>query len=991
MAGIVSNIAGSLLDSLGRSASAAVELETADSKYVLAAKDGSLVTLLSVSGVASLVGGPEFDVLVKKIAEVLNTAVGRGGHIVQMSFSRDPLESRRAVMEGLEAARRTSGRLGLDLSDLFEEKTKVLSGWCAQESVLIALWTTPDVLPPDSRKEAIKDRQLARDAERNASKWRGTRSGQDLYAGLARLREKHRAVVSNFDTGLSQAGFLVRMLDCHTALRQIRHMVDPDVTPEEWRPRLPGDKIPIRYPDPGEDLIDCVQWPQVAQQVVPRPAEVLDLETVHLGNRYIRTYSVTMPQLSPVSFGELFSYLREIPWRILFRFEGNGIGSLSWRPVVAQILSFVSARNKQIVAGAEDIRSRFLSGQPIVRTSMAVCTWGESDKEVRRNASILQQALTSWGGVEATARTGDPFLGLVSTVPGLSRRSVAPVLIAPLSEVAPTVPVRPASVFDKGALLLRSPDGKILPFQPGSPLQSSWIELGFAPSGGGKSVFSNALNLALCLLPGLRRLPRIAILDIGPSSSGLISLLKGALPEGKKHLAAHYRVTMGPEYAVNPFDLPLGYRNPLPAHRAFLANLLVLLATPLGESDPHDGISGIAGLVVERAYASLEDREANAAPREYAPHIDSVVDQALSDIAFPFENYSKLYWWDIVDALYDKGRIREAWLAQTHAVPTLKDIPSIASDPAVTSEYRLTTPTGESAVEYFKRRIQEAIREYPILAGETKFDLGEARVVALDLDAVCPKGSGPAARQTAVMYLLGRYMLVRDFFLDEEEAVLAPDRYKAFHLDRARDLKEDAKRLVFDEFHRTDSAPLVRTQVMTDIREGRKRGIQIALFSQSINDFDETMVDLSTSVWILGAATKQAIDKAGTIFGFSESVLSAMERIGSPSKAGANLIARLVTNRGTFQQFVTNTLGPIELWAFSTTSQDAAIRDALYRLLGPVEARKRLAARFPGGSAREEIERRSQNMKDRGESGDADKTVVQQIVEEMGKEGMELR
>ena len=74
MAGIVSNIAGSLLDSLGRSASAAVELETADSKYVLAAKDGSLVTLLSVSGVASLVGGPEFDVLVKKIAEVLNTA-----------------------------------------------------------------------------------------------------------------------------------------------------------------------------------------------------------------------------------------------------------------------------------------------------------------------------------------------------------------------------------------------------------------------------------------------------------------------------------------------------------------------------------------------------------------------------------------------------------------------------------------------------------------------------------------------------------------------------------------------------------------------------------------------------------------------------------------------------------------------------------------------------------------------------------------------------
>ncbi|EQD24586.1 MAG: hypothetical protein D084_Lepto4C00407G0004 [Leptospirillum sp. Group IV 'UBA BS'] len=63
------------------------------------------------------------------------------------------------------------------------------------------------------------------------------------------------------------------------------------------------------------------------------------------------------------------------------------------------------------------------------------------------------------------------------------------------------------------------------------------------------------------------------------------------------------------------------------------------------------------------------------------------------------------------------------------------------------------------------------------------------------------------------------------------------------------------------------------------------------------------------------------------------------------------------------------------------------VRDALYRRLGPVEARKRLAARFPGGSAREEIDRRSLAMKDRGESGETGPTVVQQIVEEMGKEG----
>ena len=77
-----------------------------------------------------------------------------------------------------------------------------------------------------------------------------------------------------------------------------------------------------------------------------------------------------------------------------------------------------------------------------------------------------------------------------------------------------------------GALLFRSPDGKPWPFQPGSTQQTTWIDLVYARPGSGKSVLSNAINLALCLSGGLTRLPRIAIIDIGPSSSGLISLLK---------------------------------------------------------------------------------------------------------------------------------------------------------------------------------------------------------------------------------------------------------------------------------------------------------------------------------------------------------------------------------------------------------------------------------------------------------------------------------
>mgnify|MGYP007000196501 len=98
-----------------------------------------------------------------------------------------------------------------------------------------------------------------------------------------------------------------------------------------------------------------------------------------------------------------------------------------------------------------------------------------------------------------------------------------------------------------------SPDGKLWPYQPGSALQTTCIDLIYARPGSGKSVLSNAMNLALCLMGGLKRLPRIAVIDIGPSSSGLVSLLKEALPQEKRNQVGYFRLRMTPEYSINPF------------------------------------------------------------------------------------------------------------------------------------------------------------------------------------------------------------------------------------------------------------------------------------------------------------------------------------------------------------------------------------------------------------------------------------------------------
>ena len=70
------------------------------------------------------------------------------------------------------------------------------------------------------------------------------------------------------------------------------------------------------------------------------------------------------------------------------------------------------------------------------------------------------------------------------------------------------------------------------------------------------------------------------------------------------------------------------------------------------------------------------------------------------------------------------------------------------------------------------------------------------------------------------------------------------------------------------------------------------------------------------------------------------------------------------------------TIGGQSLWAFSTTTEDVTIRNHLYQRLGPSEALRRLARRFPGGSAKAEVERRRRQVEDRSDSDDEVVNVI---------------
>lgn len=952
-----------LSTSLHQTTEAYCELETADSNTCLTTHDGSLISILEIGGVRALVGQEEFERLVEGMTNSLQIAMGRDGHALQVFFSHDKLSVSREIAKNYEPAKITAERLRLELDDLFEERCRYLSSYCASEKVYFVLWTRPASLTSEQLKMANKEKS----AMLKNTKAPPFKNSQTIFAAISALRDSHGAFVRSVVNDLDSLNIDATLLEVHDAVHAIRMSADPEFTDEDWRATLPGDRIPVREFNGFEGDPSDLLWIPLAKQVMPRDGEALDLRTIRLGDKLYSSVFIDLFPKDIKNFMALFNRIlpSHVPWRISFFLESEGLPTIKLKGALTSVLSFTSQENRLISNSVNLLKYLNINtDETIVRLRVCATTWAPEGKLplLRRRASELAKAIQGWGSTEVSEVCGDPFAGVVSSMLSMTSRSVAVPAVAPLSHVVSILPIaRPSSPWQKGALLFRTPDGKVWPFQPGSTRQTTWIDLIYARPGSGKSVLSNALNLALTLQGGLQRLPRISIIDIGPSSSGLISLLQEALPRSQRHLVSYQRLRMTTDYAINPFDTQLGCRFPTALERSFLVNFLTLLATPLGATHPYDGIPDLAGMVVDELYKSLAD-DGNA--YAYTSGVEELIDGILEEMGFVLD--AKTTWWEVTDALFVAGFEHEAMLAQRYAMPLLSDAASICRIPAIEDLYeKIIAPTGESLLNAFGRMISSAVREYPLLSRVTAFDLGDARIVSLDLDEVAKTGGDAADRQTAVMYMLARYVLGKNYYLTEAILNDIPDQYREYHSQRIFEIKEDPKRIVYDEFHRTAKSQAVRDQVLIDMREGRKWKVQISLLSQSVEDFDSVMIEFATAIYVMDAGPNQAIQKTCKIFGFSETAKTALRtRVHGPREGGATFIAQYSTKEGINVQLLTLTLGPIELWAFSTTSEDVQVRNELYQRIGPREARRVLATLFPSGSVAKVLEERLYNMKE---------------------------
>ena len=970
---------------LRQSVSSFINLETADNAHTLVACDGSLVSYIKIDGSRQIIGDEEYKNIIESVAIKIGSRFDRIGHALQVYYSRDPARARNDLETLIRPCRVSAKSIQLDLDDLFEERIRHLEKFVSYEATYFVLWTRPSVLSESEIKRVSKESQ------EKAKSWVTATVAQDPFAAIEPLRTQHKSYTAAVRTALDEVGLRGVLLEVHDALRHIRSELFPDRENDKWRACLPGDPIPPRAPMDRVDMSDIL-WPNLANQIAASDAKVLGKSVVRIGNMLWAGADMTLGPMDATAFPVLLNRLvdADIPFRISFLIEGGGIYATQFRTFLATIMGVTSSSNKQVKYALEGLQA-IARNEPVVRFRCSFATWCKLEEKniILERLSILLQSLESWGYCQVSEFSGDALDCVMSSAMGIHCAGTGVTGVAPMTEILKLLPwQRPSSPFEGGSMLFRTPDGKVWPYQTGSNLTTTWFDLIFAQPGAGKSVLLNTLNLATCLSAGLSNLPNVAVVDIGPSSSGLVSLIREALPLNRQHEVAYYRLQMAHQYAINPFDTQLGCRTPLPDERSFLVELMTLLCTPPGYDKPYDGMQQLCGLVVDEMYRWRDDKAANAEPRPYLPRLESEVDEMIHkyNIHLP----SDPYWWDVVDKLFELEQYHAASLAQRHAVPTLNDSITASRRPQIRSLLEETSVgfSAETVISAFERMITSAIREFPILSSVTQFDIAGARICSLDLMDVAPQGDETADRQTSIMYMLARHALVRSWWMGKEAVQYTPPNYQEYHEHRLQEINENAKRLCYDEFHRTSKSHSVRAQVIRDVREGRKRGVQIVLTSQLIEDFGKEMVDLATGVWILGTAiSDKAVDEVQETFGLSQTARSIIRhKLTGPRSVGAPCLLVLGSKEGRYEQHLYNTLGPIELWALSTSTEDVAIRSRLYALIGASRARQMLAATYPGGSARNEIRRR---VLANSESGEVRAAMISSVIEEIVEELVE--
>lgn len=943
---------------------------------VLINRGGSLMTVLRVDGSLGPVANDKIPDVVEGLSRTLIPSLQTGRHTMDWVFERNDPATDRYMERCYAPIISQSRRLGMDSAMeriLRDEMASIRKHVSAEESYLIVYTHLVGITKSEikteqgRRKELFKENPIGR-----------LDQAQSPRLTMQSALRNHMSLVGTLQKELRQ-WFSVALLSRHDVTSLVRTAYHEESASPKWRAVLPGDPVPVKASYIAGDNSGYV-WPKVSQQICGSGRNVEHVRGtphVKIGSTYYGTVLVTQgPQDDNQLFSHIFGSIRRtMPWRVVFRITPKVLDSLKFREVLLNVCAWIGD-NASIKRSFDWLKEYDKSGCA-VGIQMAFQTWAPSLDLLEQQFADLNKCVTDWGICTTSQDCGDPFGQWASGVSGFSAQHRGALMPAPIEEAIALMPLqRPAAPWQSGPLFA-STDGRPYPFNPRSGIMTFLLALYVAPPGSGKSVTMGRNFWTTALAPtGLNELSPVGSIDIGPTQVRQALLLQQLLPERLKKQVMAARMRNSIDMRINPCDTLPGCRKPTALQNQFLLYLLTLLCTPLGKGkSPYPNMDNLAQLCIEVAFRRA------ASPEKAKRFEDSepLVNETLKEIDYKVDRYST--WWEVTDALWAKGKLQASSIAQRHAVPTLHDIIEAANSDDVRAVYAkegfeaVVKETGMTLISQFIECLRSGLRLFPVLDGTTTFDLGDARVIALDLDDVA-RGSGEQGdRCVAIWMMLCRNLFAMRWYRKERDGALkevlemCPESYHAWHFDYAVTMQGLRKTLFCDELHRAGGATAFLDCLDLDGREGRKWGIDFHFASQFHTDFRPSMRSLSTAIYILDGRDEQVVRAVKQDFGFDDECIRLLRTYGTgASSRGGPFLVRYSTSKGVVTQMLYNVMGTQLLWSTNTTPEDMALRDRIEAKLGRVEALEALSE-VVGTSAKDQVLNRRNSI---GESETVD-------------------
>jgi intracellular multiplication protein IcmB len=961
---------------------------------VITSKNGSLVSVINIRGCRKYIGLAEHENNVKelnaKMMPMFKSKAYDFGFFFETDNDPDVVKSK--LDEIYSPTKSAIRALNLNYDSILEEEKQVLADCSHVEHCWLVCWTNTRASSHIAKEDALSSESL---------KQFHSSDHQD-FSGLNHAASRgsaHDAMVDSLMSTFNYLDYSVEKLTTNQIIKNIRKTIDPQKTNDKWEPIIVGDRrsmklyIPDNVKNSIKHGIAGLMPPKIGNQVWPSEPVISkdNTEVLVVGSRAYKVIVLNIQPNGRVPFNKVLKEAarQKIPLRFSGVLKSAGSAMITAKMLVASITTILPLPSRALLVRDEMVKlKKYLVQNRLLETSvqMTFVTWQpkNSIELLEYKSDKLIQIINSWEQASAYFLKDNIFEGYCGSLPSYINASVAPVAVAPLDDVLFCMPItRPVMPSDKGGMCFRSEDGKLMPWQPFDyNVMRHHIYLVVGEPGFGKSALIN--NLQVSLLASSNAIPYIGMADVGTSSLGAIQLAQSLLPEGKKHFAKYHRLKNRMEESYNFLEQDYGLRLPLKEHLDEINNHLQLMMSDDRSDYLHPDLPGLISTVLRLAYRLLSDDDSKSSPILFKRYLQNdkhwpIVAKALHKLNFiPTQDHS---WWEIFDLLHDNNYFHEATLVMRFVSPTLPYLSQVATRSEVREEYPGNADSGTKLVDFFARKIGELVEKYPIFSNYTQLDLGEARIIALDLEEVVPRSSdGDYAlkKQGAIFFATGARILTSRFFWKEDRLNDIPNKYHSYHEPRIKSIRQTTNALQIDELQRFSGISQADNLCYRIANEGRKWEIGIILASQDTIEMPDRVIAFSTARIICGFEEK-SIQNVKKSFKLNETeVALVVNEIRPPSKNGGWILMQLDTDEVKYSHFLNIRMGSQKLWGLSTKNKDAIVRTAIYKEFGDHRGRVILKKLYPGGSIGDEYDYRVQSL---SETHDVGLMTLEQINE----------